>query len=65
MRGMAAQSPSPAAVAAVVALKCFLYACRAKAKKALHKLAKDHPKSPLPHRFLVSLPSQLSPYVNA
>ena len=39
--------------------------CRAKAKKALHKLAKDFPKSPLPYRYLVSPFSQSSLYVNA
>ena len=27
--------------------------CRPKAKKALQKLAKDYPRSPLPHRYLV------------
>ena len=32
----------------------FVADCRPKAKKALQKLAKDYPRSPLPHRYLVS-----------
>ena len=41
------------------------YACRAKAKKALQKLAKEHPESALPQRYLVSKPSLLCFHVNA
>ena len=40
-------------------------ACRAKAKKALQKLAKEHPESALPHRYLVSWPSLLCFRINA
>ena len=40
-------------------------ACRAKAKKALQKLAKEHPESALPHRYLVSQPSLLCSHINA
>lgn len=62
---MAHNMSSPAHFAAVVALNWVQCACRAKSKKALQKLAKDHPSSPLPHRYLVIISTNLHPYVNA